>query len=383
MKALAIATTDLRRLFRWRANIFFLFILPMLIILLLGAAFGGASARIGVVAGGSRLGGELVRAVDAQKGVAVSSFASEPALTDAVAHGRIDAGFVVPATADAVLGAGRPVTVRYVERPASSAANLRGTVGAALGDENVVLGPAQLLHRQGVAFAAARARAGAAAAVVPRVTVSVVEPNGDPYPEQQGQFEEGASTQLLLFIFLTSLNGAIWLVATRQLGVARRMLATPTPTRTILAGTLLGRLAIALAQAVIIVVGSTLFFGVDWGDALGATAVILAFCLVGTGAGMLLGSIAATEQQAGPAAFILGLGLAALGGSMVPLEVFPSVARQISRFTPHSWGNEAFSTLREDGGGIGDILPELAVLLLFAATLISLATYRLRRVITR
>ena len=46
MKVFAIAVTDLRRLLRWRANIFFLFVLPMLIILLLGAAFGG-SGRLG------------------------------------------------------------------------------------------------------------------------------------------------------------------------------------------------------------------------------------------------------------------------------------------------------------------------------------------------
>ena len=384
MKAVAIAVTDLRRLFRWRANVFFLFILPMLIILLLGAAFGGSSARIGVVAGDSRLARDLVRAVDGQKGVDVSSYGIEGALADAVAHGRVDAGFVVPSDADAMLHAGRTVTVRYVERPASSAANLRETVeGAALGEQNVVLGTAQLLHRQGVAFAVARARAESAAATVPRLTTSVVEPNGEPYPEQEGQFEEGASTQLLLFIFLTSLNGAIWLVETRRLGVARRMLATPTAPRTVIAGTLLGRMAIALVQALIIVVGSTLFFGVGWGDPLGAAAVILAFCLVGTGAGMLLGSLAASEQQAGPAAFILGLGLAALGGSMVPLEVFPAGARHLADFTPHAWGNEAFSNLRDDDGEFEDILPQLGVLLVFAAVLISLATYCLRRVLTR
>ena len=50
MKALAIAATDLRRLLRWRANIFFLFVLPLLIILLLGSVYGGAqTARIGVL----------------------------------------------------------------------------------------------------------------------------------------------------------------------------------------------------------------------------------------------------------------------------------------------------------------------------------------------
>ena len=59
MKVLAIAANDLRRLLRWRANIFFLFVLPMLIILLLGAAFGGSdTARIGVV---DRDSGKLAR----------------------------------------------------------------------------------------------------------------------------------------------------------------------------------------------------------------------------------------------------------------------------------------------------------------------------------
>jgi hypothetical protein len=50
VKVLTIAANDLRRLLRWRGNLFFLFVLPMLIILLLGAAFGGSQkARIGVL----------------------------------------------------------------------------------------------------------------------------------------------------------------------------------------------------------------------------------------------------------------------------------------------------------------------------------------------
>lgn len=384
MKALSIAVTDLRRLVRWRANIFFLLILPMLIILLLGAAFGGASARIGVVADGSSLARDLVSVVDAQKGVDVTDYADVASLEEAVARGRVDAGFVVPAGALAAVRAGDSLTIRYIGRPDSSATSLRATVeGAVVGHENVVLGTAQLLHERGVGFDRALAQAKTAANAVPRVSATAVKPGGEAYPEQSGQFEEGASTQLLLFIFLTSLNGAIWLVETRRIGVARRMLATPTATRTILAGTLLGRLGIALLQAAIIVVGSTLFFGVGWGDPVGAAAIIVAFCLVGTGAGMLLGSLARTEQQAGPVAFILGLSLAAIGGSMVPLEVFPSIARTIAHVTPHAWGNEAFSNLREEGGGVADILVQLGVLLAFAAAMISAATLRLQRVLTR
>ncbi len=51
MKALWIAAADLRRTFRVRTNIFFVFVFPMVLILVLGATFGGSSSpRLGVVA---------------------------------------------------------------------------------------------------------------------------------------------------------------------------------------------------------------------------------------------------------------------------------------------------------------------------------------------
>ena len=107
MKALAIAGTDLRRLLRWRANLFFLFLLPMLIILLLGAAFGGSSARIGVVGGTTGLGQRLVAGIDARQSIEVRRFAGERDLERAVARGRVEAGLVVPGDYDARVSAGR------------------------------------------------------------------------------------------------------------------------------------------------------------------------------------------------------------------------------------------------------------------------------------
>ena len=380
VKALAIAATDLRRLLRWRANVFFLFLLPMLIILLLGAAFGGSSARIGVVGGTGGLGHRLVTGVEAQRAVEVRRFAGERDLERAVARGRVDAGLVVPGDYDARVTAGRAVTLRYFGRPDSSAQQLAATVQAVAADEGAVLGAAQLAARErGEPFPRALARASATAAHVPRVTVALTAPDGAAYPRAEGRFESGASTQLLLFVFLNSLNGAVWLIETRRLGIVRRMLSTPTSRRSILGGVLLGRLAIALLQALIIVIGSSLLFGVGWGDPLGTTIVVLAFCLVGTGAGMLLGAVCSTEQQAGPIALLLGLALAAFGGSMVPLEVFPSSVRSVAHLTPHAWANDAFSKLLQHGAGAADVLPQVAVLLAFAGVAIGLATWQLRR----
>ncbi len=385
MKALAIATTDLRRLFLWRANIFFLFVLPMLIILLLGAAFGGsAKARIGVLqADRGKLAQQFVAALRARQSTDVSGYTSRGALESAVAHGDVDAGLLIPANYDASLEQGSRVALGYLGRPNSGAQQLRATIQSVAASQNRSIAAAQLLERQtGARFARALARAQAATDRVPLVRVRLTAPDGTAYVTTAGRFESGASTMLVLFIFLNSLNGASWVLETRKLGIARRILSTPTSVGSLMMGQLLGRFAVAVVQALIIVFGSLLFFGVSWGNPLGTAAVIFAFSLVGTGAALLLGSLFSSEEQVRPVALLLGLGLAALGGSMAPLEVFPSTARTIAHITPHAWANEAFSKLLKHGADLVTVLPQVGILLGFAALTITAALWQLRRTLT-
>ena len=121
-------------------------------------------------------------------------------------------------------------------------------------------------------------------------------------------------------MFVTSLSASSMLIETRRLGISRRMLASPTRAGTVLAGEALGRFAIALVQGALIVVGTTLLFGVDWGNAATTVAVVVLLALAGTGAAMLLGSVLQNAAQAGGLGVFLGLVLAAIGGCMVPLE---------------------------------------------------------------
>jgi ABC-2 type transport system permease protein len=275
------------------------------------------------------------------------------------------------------------VTLRFFARPDSVAQQLRATLQSVADRQSRVLAVAQLLvRRRQIPFSAALVQARAAAATAPAMTVRLTAADGSRYRGAAGRFESGASTQLLLFIFLNSLNGALWLIETRRLGVARRILSTPTSIRVLVGGQVLGRFAIALVQALIIIVGSLVLFGVRWGDPLGTAAVVIAFCLVGTGVAVLLGSLFASGEQAGPVAMLLGLGLAALGGSMAPLEVFPSTARKIAHLTPHAWANDAFSKLLEHGGHLSTVLPQVGVLLGFAAVALTVATWQLRRSLT-
>jgi ABC-2 type transport system permease protein len=54
----------------------------------------------------------------------------------------------------------------------------------------------------------------------------------------------------------------------------------------------------------------------------------------------------------------------------------------IAHITPHAWANDAFAQLVANGASVTVILPQLGVLAAYAAVLLALATWRLRRVLT-
>jgi len=290
---------------------------------------------------------------------------------------------VIPPGYDRTLRSGGDVTLRFITRRDQDAQDVGVAVRSAVARQAASLRAARFAERRtGVPFDAGLTIANVAAPRVPGLSVSVTTAGRELFPDTLGRFDIGASSQLLLFIFLTSLTGSVALIETRRLGMSRRILATPTATRTVLAGEALGRLGVALVQGLIIMVGSALLFGVNWGDPVGAAALLVVFALVGSGAAMLMGSVFRTEQQAGAVSVLLGLGLAALGGSMLPLELFSGTMRAVAHASPHAWANDGFAELVRHGGNVADILPQLGVLAGYAAVLLLLGAWRLRKAIT-
>ena len=383
MKVLAIVRNELRRTFRWRANIFFLLIMPMGLILLLGAAFGSSSALVGVVkAKNAPLAAGLVKTLGNQAGLDARSYGDVGSLEKAVERGYVSAGLVVPSNYDQRVRGGKPAAVRFFARPDSLAPQIRVALESAISAQGSTLIAAGIVRSErGGTLESALRQVGAVKGAGP-VRVVELAAGGGKYPQSRGRFQQSASTQLLLFTFLSSLTGAVWLIETRRLGVARRMLSTPTRTREIMLGIVIGRWVITLLQALLIVVFSWLIFSVKWGDPLGTGAVILAFSLVAVGAGLLIGTLFGSEQQAAPVGMIIGLVFAAIGGSMAPLQTFPATMRKVAHITPHAWANDAFNHLLVSGGGLSVVWLDVLVLCGYALVLLTLATWRLRRVLT-
>ena len=385
MKILWIAAANLRRTFRVRTNIFFVFVFPMVLILVLGATFGGSSSpRVGVVTQGSGpLGTALVQKLERTPHLRVVPVADPAALLTQVQRGNLAAGLVIPPGYDTAIRAGHGVVLRYMARPDQSSQQLGETVQGAVSQQAALLGAARfaVTERSATSFDAGLAEAARISPAVPSISVTQTTAGTALFSKTLGQFDEGAWTELLLFLFLIALTGAVALIETRRLGLSRRMLATPTAPGTVIAGETLGRVLIAVIQAAVIILGSALLFGVRWGQPIAVAAVVILFALVGAGAGILLGTLFRNEQQAVGISLLLGLGLAALGGCMVPLEVFSPTMKRVAHITPQAWGNDAFAKLVGHGASITGILPQLGVLAAYAVVLLTLATWRLRHVL--
>jgi len=385
-RILAIAGANFRRTLRDRLGLFFIIVLPMILIVVLGITYGGQGVlRVGVAdLDGTALSGELVDAIAPTDGSRIElwPYGSAADLEDAVARGVVTVGLTIETGFEAALRSGGRGPITLVEAPTTASIAGRAPVERAIASVEALIRAARFSAEQtGSTFEAALAAARASAAGSPGVAVVVEAASGPTAAAAPGGFSIGAQSQLILFMFLTSLTGATELIVTRDLGISRRMFATPTRASVIIVGEGVGRLGLALFQGAFIVVASTLLFGVEWGDPVAAVAIVVAFSFVAAGAALLVGAAARNASQAGAIGPALGMGFGLLGGTMVPPEVFPEAMRTIGHVTPHAWAMDAFRALTFDGADLVAILPELAVLLGFAVVLLGLATLRFRRVI--
>lgn len=384
-KVLALGRINLLRQLRDRSDLFFVFVLPTIIIVALGLQFGGTSrARLGVVAPVGDASAEILIASIADDGAGfdIRRVSDVATLTDQVERGQVEAGIAIPDGFGASLQGTGTVEVQYLGTTDALAAGLQAPVSAAVAKLGAVTTATRVAVAEGLGdWRLAEATAVSRYGTVPGVEVSVTTVGEPGIFAGFSQFTFGASTQLILFMFLTSMTAAGRLVHTKQMGVSRRMVSTPTSVWTIVAGEALGRYLVAILQAAYIVAVTTIAFGVSWGDPLAAGVIIALFGLVAAGAAMLVGALSENGDQASSLGVFAGLALGALGGCMIPWQMMPDVMQSIARVIPHSWALLGLQELVRTGGGISTVLPNIAVLAVYGLALMGLAGWRFRKAI--
>ncbi len=173
-----------------------------------------------------------------------------------------------------------------------------------------------------------------------------------------------------MFFIAVPLAGA--LIRERQEGTLKRIICAPAAAWQVLIGKTLAYSLIGLLQfGLMILVGRYLLphLGTpvfDVGDhPLAVFVLALAASLAATGFGMLLGVLVRSYDQASMAGAVAIVIAAALGGIMVPVFAMPGPLQTTSRISPLNWGLDGFYELFVRGGGMGDIGSNLIALLAF------------------
>lgn len=380
----AVTGVELLRFLRDKSNIFFVFIFPMLLVLVLGSTFGGSGNQGSVSIAGE--GGALRDDITAQledQDISVDT-ASEDDVREQVSRGRTAAGLFIPEDAEAAYEAGEEVTLEIVPSSGANGIAMQQQVSTAIEAVGLNQTEVSALTSRGVdaTDATSALQTTKEHMTLPSVEVQDVDRVAQAF-SGVGQFDVGATSQLLLFVFLTSLAGAATLIQARREGVIARSLAAPVSSRQVLLGQATGRFTIAMFQGLYIMIATALLFDVDWGNPLLAVLILMCFGAVAAGSAMVLGSVVDNEAAAAGIGVGLGLVLAGIGGGMAPLEIFSDTLRQIAHITPHAWAYDAYADVQRHDAGLVDILPQLGVLVAMAAVVLALGAWTLRRSMAR
>ena len=176
----------------------------------------------------------------------------------------------------------------------------------------------------------------------------------------------------LMFLMYTVSHGGRSILLERAQGTLPRLLISPTLSTQFLGGKVLGVFLTGITQVGILIVASSMFFGVKWGDPLGIVALIVAAAFAATGWGMAITAFARTPAQVGSIGSALMLIFGILGGSFITLDQLPPFVQAISKITPNAWGLDGFTTLAL-GGTLQNLGEPIAALLIMGMLLFGIS----------
>lgn len=185
-----------------------------------------------------------------------------------------------------------------------------------------------------------------------------------------------AAAMAVMFMVMTAFTRARDILQEQQQGTLARMLVSPTSGGTIIAGQILGSMAVLLAQFLVMMLGTRLVFGIYWGPWLPVLLLGFAFALAATGIGTAAAGLLRDPKAADASVGVVGNIFAALSGGMFPLYIFPAGLRTVARFIPNYWGLQGFLD-QMAGVGLQSLWLPVTVLSLMGVASGALGAWRL------
>jgi len=204
------------------------------------------------------------------------------------------------------------------------------------------------------------------------ISFKEIDPNDGNRPVTPNSSQHNIPAWTLFAIFFIMLPLGINMVNEKNQGTFVRLRTNPVSYATVLGGKTFVFLSVALVQfALMLLVGVYLFpiLGLPQLDVAGRLPMLFTVAffagLAAIGLGLLLGTLAKTQEQSAPFAATFVVILAAIGGVWVPVFAMPKLMQNLSQLSPMNWGLNAFYDVFLRNGGLAEILPEISLLALF------------------
>jgi ABC-2 type transport system permease protein len=376
MRSIFIITgKDLTQLVRNKMTFLFLLIMPIAFTLLFGYAFGGFSDAspdvrwpVGYLdldqSGSSReLYGLLDRSAVIRPDEDQGRSAAE--LESLVSKKELAGAVVVPAGYEQALQTGNRIPLVVIS-------DLGGSASTTIENEitrtasqmaNSVLTAGIIAEAAGIASASTLKDEIMTAWQSPPITIRVTQRKMEMRNQAEMSLAHTAPGMMLQFAIASLLTSAQILVNERKTRSLQRMMTTQTARWQILAGHFLAIFAMLLMQFTLLIAFGQWALGLDYMRLPLATLLVaLASTACLAALGLLIGTLAKTDEQAIIFSLIPMFVFAGLGGAWVPLEFTGEVFKTIGHLTPIAWSMDGFQNITARNLGIESVIvPSLAL----------------------
>lgn len=212
------------------------------------------------------------------------------------------------------------------------------------------------------------------------ITFKEITPNKGKEEVMPNSVQHNVPAWALFAIFFIVVPLSINLVKEKSQGTSVRVRVSPTPYYIHILGKTFTYLIICIIQFLLMVaVGVWLFPYMDLpqfdvtGKMFHLIIVTLFAGLAAIGFGVLLGTVAKTQEQSAPFGATSVVVLAAIGGIWVPVFLMPEFMQKIAAFSPMNWGLNAYYDIILRNSGLGEIAKELIFLFLFYIAMVTIS----------
>ncbi|MBW3522054.1 ABC transporter permease [Chryseobacterium sp. NKUCC03_KSP] len=212
------------------------------------------------------------------------------------------------------------------------------------------------------------------------ITFKEITPNKGKEELMPNSVQHNVPAWALFAIFFIVVPLSINLVKEKSQGTSVRVRVSPTPYYIHILGKTFTYLIICIIQFLLMVaVGVWLFPYMDLpqfdvtGKMFHLIIVTLFAGLAAIGFGVLLGTVADTQEQSAPFGATSVVVLAAVGGIWVPVFLMPEFMQKIAAFSPMNWGLNAYYDIILRNSGLGEIAKELIFLFLFYIAMVTIS----------